>query len=742
MLETAADDEGLLRPGDVYFSGDAAEPTGQGRRLPVTVYSGGWRPVEHWGLWASGRDARIEALTSLPGASKLMVAMRLQAPPGSDDPRCIAEIGGVESAPQKLTQASRWIFFDGETTPAGVLAIALRAVGVYGRPDPREIYVGMQGLAFCVAGDAAARERLQRKLGVGAARRASQAFSRVARALRLGRGGRPGVAKAAFVEAPEPRPSNPTPSSAEDPWDLAPELAARPIDELHHHHREEIDVRQLGAEERTPWGWLPTLRGVESLRGFCISRNPIVTAEIAINGFILFRGPAPGFDLVREIDKRVRKYVFNVWYDFSDTPCGRYEMELRFLDAANGLQTLRRQIVIAPPRPADLHNSSDRFVALPADRAGSVEDAVNALPSMVRPARRAFFQTPIRNVLVMRPDQLGDMVCSLPALRRLRQILPEARIVGLLSAANEGLARSLNLFDEILVVDFPDDPVQRVRVMPLERQLELKQKLAPYHFDLAIDMSDSGVSRPALFLAGARYTFGFRPGEFRWLSSAFEGVTRDPLNGLECSPHTTKVMGMMEWLGAISRSHAEIVVRDDLNRDMLAQFGIGENDSYVVLHTGARLKFSRWPHYGKLAELILARAGHKVVMMADEPEYRANLSTALLASPRFQLIDRRLSFDQFDALLSFCAGFVGNDSGPKHLASLRGANVVAIHVARNNWNEWGHENKGFIVSRRVPCAGCSLHHDPEECGKDFACIANIGTEEVYGALMRAMRGET
>jgi ADP-heptose:LPS heptosyltransferase len=128
-------------------------------------------------------------------------------------------------------------------------------------------------------------------------------------------------------------------------------------------------------------------------------------------------------------------------------------------------------------------------------------------------------------------------------------------------------------------------------------------------------------------------------------------------------------------------------------------------------------------------------------MMADEPEFRATLPPALLSSPRFQLIDRRLAFDQFDALLSFCAGFVGNDSGPKHLASLRGANVVSIHLARNNWNEWGQENKGYIVSRRTPCAGCSLHHDPEECGKDFACITHIKVEEVYGALARALRGE-
>jgi ADP-heptose:LPS heptosyltransferase len=97
-----------------------------------------------------------------------------------------------------------------------------------------------------------------------------------------------------------------------------------------------------------------------------------------------------------------------------------------------------------------------------------------------------------------------------------------------------------------------------------------------------------------------------------------------------------------------------------------------------------------------------------------------------------------LEFDQFDALLSYCSLFVGNDSGPKHLASLRGAKVVSVHMARNNWNEWGQENSGYIISRRVPCAGCLVWHNPEECGKDFACIRGIKPEEVMGAVLKLL----
>ena len=121
-------------------------------------------------------------------------------------------------------------------------------------------------------------------------------------------------------------------------------------------------------------------------------------------------------------------------------------------------------------------------------------------------------------------------------------------------------------------------------------------------------------------------------------------------------------------------------------------------------------------------------------MLSEDKGTRDSLDPALLSDPRFQLLDQRLDFDDFDALLSYCACFVGNDSGPKHLASLRGSNVVSLHTARINWGEWGQELTGTILHRQVPCAGCHVYNDPEECGRDIVCVTNINVDEVWGAM--------
>jgi ADP-heptose:LPS heptosyltransferase len=522
---------------------------------------------------------------------------------------------------------------------------------------------------------------------------------------------------------------------------LARELVPRKPESMFHAHQESIEIRRLGRPEPSHWGLLPTLRGVEAIRGFCISAVPILEMQVAINGYTIHRSPmATGHVLNDEREnKDLRKYVFNVWFDFSHFVLGCYEVELRFLDLNYATRTRRDRIVVAEPLAVVDFPDSDGLLSLQESDHRSVDEQINGMPSMVRPAKRSLFNKPPRNVLILRTDQLGDMVASVPAMRRMRQLLPGARLVGLLTSANADLARTLDLFDEIIVVEFPDDWLERRRIMPLEAQEDLRRKLAPYQFDLAVDLADSRVSRPLLLLSGARFLFGCYDRDWPWLSAGFEANTHDRLNRMDVAPHSSKVLALVERIGTLLTTSAEAIRRNDLTPAMLVRYGLEEAERFAVLHTGARIEFSRWPHYGALAALILAKTDLKVVMLADDSAVRANLPSDLLRSGRFQLLDTRLSFDDLDALLSFCTIFVGNDSGPKHLASLRGANVVSIHSARVNWNEWGQEITGSIISRKVPCAGCLIYHDAEECGKEFACISRISLEEVFAVVEKYIK---
>jgi ADP-heptose:LPS heptosyltransferase len=504
-------------------------------------------------------------------------------------------------------------------------------------------------------------------------------------------------------------------------------------------HVDSIHLRRLGSRiEQTRWGLLRTLRGVEAIRGFCISAEPVDEVRIDFNGRAIHRERPQAIDLGPANGGR-RKFVFNLWFDVSDLEPGHGQLLLRFLAGGREVQSRREHVAIAAPLLEPEHPDSDGVVTLVGGDPRPVEAQINARPSMVRSAIRSVLPAGPRNILALRTDQLGDLVISLPALRRLREIFPGARVVGLVTPANEAFAIASKTFDEVIAIDFPEAPLERRRVMAPGAQETLRRRLAPYAFDIAIDLSESGYSRPLLRLSGARFLYGFNDRDWPWLSAGFEGGVHDPRNHLDAAPVSTKALALVERLGAAMNSRARIERRPELSRGMLMRHGLGEGDRYAVLHAGARLEFSRWPHFGALAARVLDGTDLKVVLLTDAAPASLDIPLEAARSERLLRLDGRLDFDDFDALISFSQVFVGNDSGPKHLAALRGVPVVSVHSARLNWNEWGQELRGFIVSRRVPCAGCALSYDTDECGKDFACIKHISVEEVFGAVIDAIR---
>lgn len=519
---------------------------------------------------------------------------------------------------------------------------------------------------------------------------------------------------------------------------MAPEHLPHPFSELVRRSEPSLNIVQFGAVLNTFWGMRHVARGVEAIRGFCISTEPLIEVTALVNGIPIHVGPLKGpYELEYEPDRaRIHKYVFNIWYDFSLFAPGRYALELRFRDSAFAVRTLAEDFVVEPALCEADHPGSDALITLSANDVRPIEEQIAERPSAVHDAIRPPILPEINSILVMRADQLGDLVASIPAIRRLRALFPAAKLVGLMSPSNVDLARTLDIFDDTVTVDFRESMELRKRTLSWDKQVELRDRLAPYRFDVAIDLSLSAMSRALLALSGAPFLYGFKDRDWPRLSASVDDAYVDPKNRRDMTAHSTRVLAMIEQLARLSQSGAEVIRRADLTREPLRAFNIADDERYAVIHMGARIVFSRWPHYPALAERLHRETDLKIVIFSNGVDIRAGLPTDIAASDRLIILDQQLAFDEFDALLSFCSVYIGNDSGPKHLASLRGVPVVSIHSARINWSEWGQEHTGVIITRKLPCAGCSIYHDVDNCGKDFVCITAIRLDEVYTAVRR------
>jgi ADP-heptose:LPS heptosyltransferase len=109
----------------------------------------------------------------------------------------------------------------------------------------------------------------------------------------------------------------------------------------------------------------------------------------------------------------------------------------------------------------------------------------------------------IESIVVFRALEVGQMICSLPALRALRKSYPSAHIT-LVSLA-ENKSHFKKVVDEFISFSgLPDDECNPVEV------LGLISKVRKRRFDLAIQLQDDGkFSNPLVRVFKARKTIGY-----------------------------------------------------------------------------------------------------------------------------------------------------------------------------------------------------------------------------------------
>jgi ADP-heptose:LPS heptosyltransferase len=92
-----------------------------------------------------------------------------------------------------------------------------------------------------------------------------------------------------------------------------------------------------------------------------------------------------------------------------------------------------------------------------------------------------------------------------------------------------------------------------------------------------------------------------------------------------------------------------------------------------------------------------------------------------------------VSLRDLPILLQACRLFVGNDSGPKHMAAALGVPTLGIHSSNIDAAEWAPLGpSAAAVRRRMSCGPCYISV-PSDCHRQLACIRGIRASDVYRA---------
>ncbi|HTT81597.1 MAG TPA: glycosyltransferase family 9 protein, partial [Stellaceae bacterium] len=361
---------------------------------------------------------------------------------------------------------------------------------------------------------------------------------------------------------------------------------------------------------------------------------------------------------------------------------------------------------------------------------------------LVHPGRPLIDRARVRAILAVKLDHIGDFLTAIPALRRLRQAFPAARLHLLAPARGAALRDLAPEVDEIIEFEFffADSRLGQ-RDLATEDFAVLQQRLAPCRFDLAIDLRKALETRHILRLTGAPWLAGFDSnGQFPWLDIALEWE-RDPRGVRKRAAVSDDLLRLADAVAAAAEPEPEA---------MSARFGRRGGGGraparprrLVCVHPGVGTPIRQWP-VRYFAELIdrLVRAWDVAVVLigqADEARIAAEIVAAVERPERVRSLVGELALSDLPAFLAGADLFVGNNSGPHHLAAGLGVPTVGIHSGTVDAREWGPVGPNAVAVRRnMACSPCYLA-DAAQCRRGVACLTELRPSDVYTVCERVL----
>jgi ADP-heptose:LPS heptosyltransferase len=162
----------------------------------------------------------------------------------------------------------------------------------------------------------------------------------------------------------------------------------------------------------------------------------------------------------------------------------------------------------------------------------------------------------------------------------------------------------------------------------------------------------------------------------------------------------------------------------------------------VAVHPGAGNITKQWPEdkFSALIDLLIEKKGVNVVLVggADDVETADNLLNSVLHKDSIASMAGTTSLADLPRLLKNCALYIGNDSGPKHVAAAVGIPTIGIHSGVVDPVEWGPIGpKAVALRRNMACSPCYLAK-AEDCPRSLACLKSLEPSLVYEAADRML----
>ncbi len=345
----------------------------------------------------------------------------------------------------------------------------------------------------------------------------------------------------------------------------------------------------------------------------------------------------------------------------------------------------------------------------------------------------------LERILVIRLSAIGDVVRTLPAAHTLRERFPTAYIAWVVEERARDVLAHQPEIDEIIV--FRRNRWKKGILNPLSflgtigEVYRFVRELRDKHYDIAFDFHGILKSGLISYLSGTKERVGFDRGYCKEWNHLF--------NNRRVSPRSDRISRFernFALLGSLGLDGGKRDVYLHVPREDVAYvdqfFGSripGESGPLVAIHPGTSPKttYKRWASakYSELADRLVEELNVSVLFTwgpgekAMVDEVRARMRRDSIVAPETR------SLKQLAEIFRRCRIYIGNDTGPMHIASLVKTPVVGIYGPTDPIVNAPYEGTAHIIVRKdLPCSPCRNRG----C-KDVECMEAINTQDVFDA---------
>jgi len=341
---------------------------------------------------------------------------------------------------------------------------------------------------------------------------------------------------------------------------------------------------------------------------------------------------------------------------------------------------------------------------------------------------------PVRKILVIRLDHIGDLVLSTPFIKKIRSIYPAAEIDLLCDSKYAELMKNEKEIDRVLTLE--GHWLDRKNKASFKSIIDCVKKIKEGQYDLGFDLrGDIRSIFYFLLIPGVKFrvAYGVRGGGFMLNHNP---VYPAHIHQAEKNTHLISTLFYREE----KLLFPELTVGVEEQKKMenrLIEMGKDPNKKIVIAHLGAGYASKQWPieRFVKVLEAIVDSGNFQVCLVGTKNELE--LTEDFLTRPNIYNFIGKTTPLELLGLTSLGDIFIGNDSGPAHLSSALNIPTLTIFSGTNRHQEWrplGKQTK--IIYKDVECSPCEEQVCPL---KHHHCMEWITEEEVLETFMDLAR---